>query len=90
MKLRCFVVALCVGVGAMAGKYSRDVNEPEPRGDGQPVEFRIAKLNQVWEKAKRVGARARSLRVSEETAADVNVIYINKSIIKYTALIYAG
>ncbi|XP_056265072.1 alpha-2-macroglobulin receptor-associated protein [Pseudoliparis swirei] len=54
MKLRCFVVALCVGVGAMAGKYSRDVNEPEPRDDGQPVEFRIAKLNQVWEKAKRM------------------------------------
>ncbi|TNN42092.1 Alpha-2-macroglobulin receptor-associated protein [Liparis tanakae] len=51
MKLRCLVVALCVGVGAMAGKYSRDVNEP---GDGQPVEFRIAKLNQVWEKAKRM------------------------------------
>lgn len=38
----------------MAGKYSREVNEAKPSGgDGQTVEFRIAKLNQVWEKAKR-------------------------------------
>lgn len=55
MKLQCLVVALCFGVGAMAGKYSREVNEKEPSGsDGQTVEFRIAKLNQVWEKAQRV------------------------------------
>lgn len=55
MKLQCLVVALCLGVGVMAGKYSREVNEPKPSGsDGQTVEFRIAKLNQVWEKAKRV------------------------------------
>ncbi|KAG7485418.1 alpha-2-macroglobulin receptor-associated protein [Solea senegalensis] len=39
----------------MAGKYSRDVNEPKPSGsDGATVEFRIGKLNQVWEKAKRM------------------------------------
>uniref|UniRef100_A0A3Q2PII0 Low density lipoprotein receptor-related protein associated protein 1 n=1 Tax=Fundulus heteroclitus TaxID=8078 RepID=A0A3Q2PII0_FUNHE len=55
MRLQCFVTALCLGVGVMAGKYSRDVNEPAPSGsDGQTVEFRIAKLNQVWEKAKRM------------------------------------
>ncbi|GAA6220320.1 alpha-2-macroglobulin receptor-associated protein [Lates japonicus] len=55
MKLQCLVVALCFGVGVMAGKYSREVNEPKPSGsDGQTVEFRIAKLNQVWEKAKRM------------------------------------
>lgn len=55
MKLLCVAVALCLGVVARAGKYSRDMNEPKPGGsDGQTVEFRIAKLNQVWEKAKRV------------------------------------
>lgn len=55
MTLQCLVVALCFGVGVMAGKYSRDLNDPKPSGsDGQAVEFRIAKLNQVWEKAKRV------------------------------------
>ncbi|KAK5619212.1 Alpha-2-macroglobulin receptor-associated protein [Crenichthys baileyi] len=55
MRLQCFVTALWLGVGAMAGKYSREVNEPTQSGsDGQTVEFRIAKLNQVWEKAKRM------------------------------------
>uniref|UniRef100_A0A8D3CF23 Low density lipoprotein receptor-related protein associated protein 1 n=1 Tax=Scophthalmus maximus TaxID=52904 RepID=A0A8D3CF23_SCOMX len=53
--LRCLVAALCLGVGVMAGKYSREVNEHKTSGgDGQTVEFRIAKLNQVWEKAKRM------------------------------------
>ncbi|XP_068178702.1 alpha-2-macroglobulin receptor-associated protein [Antennarius striatus] len=48
------VVALCF-VGVMAGKYSREINEKKPSGsDGQTVEFRISKLNQVWEKAKRM------------------------------------
>lgn len=55
MKLLCVVVAVCLGVVSRAGKYSRDMNEPKPSGsDGQTVDFRIAKLNQVWEKAKRV------------------------------------
>ncbi|KAK1886011.1 Alpha-2-macroglobulin receptor-associated protein [Dissostichus eleginoides] len=53
MKLLCLVVALCFGVGAMAGKYSRDVNEPKS-SDGQKLEFRIAKLDQVWNKANRM------------------------------------
>lgn len=55
MKLQCFVLVLCLCVGALAGKYSREVNEPRAvDGDGRTVEFRIAKLNQVWEKAIRV------------------------------------
>ncbi|XP_069385985.1 alpha-2-macroglobulin receptor-associated protein [Paralichthys olivaceus] len=54
MKLQCFLVALSLCCGVKAGKYSREVNEAEPSGgDGNTVEFRIAKLNQVWEKAKR-------------------------------------
>ncbi|KAF6723897.1 Alpha-2-macroglobulin receptor-associated protein, partial [Oryzias melastigma] len=54
MKLQWFAAALFLVVGAMAGKYSREVNEPKPGGaDELTVEFRIAKLNQVWEKAKR-------------------------------------
>lgn len=54
MKLKCFVVAVCYSVCVMAGKYSREVNEQKPGRDGLTVEFRIGKLNQVWEKAKRV------------------------------------
>ncbi|CAJ1053771.1 alpha-2-macroglobulin receptor-associated protein [Xyrichtys novacula] len=55
MKLQCVVVALCLGASVMAGKYSREVNEQMPTdSDGKTVEFRIAKLNQVWEKAKRM------------------------------------
>lgn len=55
MKLQCLVAVLCLGVGAMAGKYSRESNEPKlSSSDGKAVEFRIAKLNQVWEKAQRV------------------------------------
>uniref|UniRef100_A0A3P9LDG1 Low density lipoprotein receptor-related protein associated protein 1 n=1 Tax=Oryzias latipes TaxID=8090 RepID=A0A3P9LDG1_ORYLA len=55
-KLQWFAAVLCLGARAMAGKYSREVNEPRPGGadDEQTVEFRIAKLNQVWEKAKRM------------------------------------
>lgn len=54
MKLQCLVV-LCLGVGVIADKYSREMNERNAGdSDGQTVEFRIAKLNQVWEKAKRV------------------------------------
>uniref|UniRef100_A0A3P9JQA0 Low density lipoprotein receptor-related protein associated protein 1 n=1 Tax=Oryzias latipes TaxID=8090 RepID=A0A3P9JQA0_ORYLA len=57
MKLQWFAAVLCLGARAMAGKYSREVNEPRPGGaddEQTPVEFRIAKLNQVWEKAKRM------------------------------------
>ncbi|XP_075713589.1 alpha-2-macroglobulin receptor-associated protein [Rhinoderma darwinii] len=41
-----------LGVRAVGGKYSRDVNEN--REDGELTEFRIQRLNQVWEKAERL------------------------------------
>lgn len=42
------------------GKYSREKNEPEPSSKREPGgEFRMEKLNQLWEKAQRVsGGRA--------------------------------
>lgn len=65
MKFQCLVVALCFCACARAGKYSREVNEPKPvDGDGRTVEFRIAKLNQVWEKAIRVSVRIRKPNIS--------------------------
>lgn len=48
-----FILVLCLFVlGANAGKYSKEVNDPKPTE--KEVEFRIAKLNQVWEKAIRM------------------------------------
>ncbi|XP_057700442.1 alpha-2-macroglobulin receptor-associated protein [Corythoichthys intestinalis] len=46
-----------VSVGVMAGKYSRELNEPknvDGVNDEQTVEFRISKLNQIWNKALRM------------------------------------
>ncbi|XP_064420229.1 alpha-2-macroglobulin receptor-associated protein [Latimeria chalumnae] len=48
-----------VWVGVLGGgKYSREINEAQPKvkesGGGDTVEFRIAKLNQIWEKAQRL------------------------------------
>lgn len=38
-----------------AGKYSREKNEPAPPSKREPAaEFRMEKLNQLWEKAQRV------------------------------------
>ncbi|XP_057563553.1 alpha-2-macroglobulin receptor-associated protein-like [Hippopotamus amphibius kiboko] len=38
------------------GKYSREKNEPEPPSKREPRgEFRMEKLNQLWEKAQRLG-----------------------------------
>lgn len=55
MKLQFAVVVLCFVAGAMAGKYSRDMNDPKlTSGDGKALEFRIAKLGQVWDKAVRM------------------------------------
>ncbi|KAL1023924.1 hypothetical protein UPYG_G00049030 [Umbra pygmaea] len=58
MKLSCLLVVLCFGVGGLAGKYSRELNDQtnsQPSNDGKnTVEFRVAKLNQVWEKAIRM------------------------------------
>ncbi|KAG5848114.1 hypothetical protein ANANG_G00094960 [Anguilla anguilla] len=45
------ISSLCIGV--FGSKYSKELNEPKPSGKS-PVEFRIAKLNQVWEKAIRM------------------------------------
>uniref|UniRef100_A0A8C7HP58 Low density lipoprotein receptor-related protein associated protein 1 n=1 Tax=Oncorhynchus kisutch TaxID=8019 RepID=A0A8C7HP58_ONCKI len=55
MKFGCLFAVLCLAVGAIAGKYSREINDQKPSVDGKStVEFRIAKLNQVWEKATRM------------------------------------
>ncbi|KAL2097422.1 hypothetical protein ACEWY4_006629 [Coilia grayii] len=46
---------LCLCVGVLGGRYSREMNEQKESVDGKnSVEFRIAKLNQVWEKAIRM------------------------------------
>ncbi|XP_059904247.1 alpha-2-macroglobulin receptor-associated protein [Gadus macrocephalus] len=56
MKLQCVAAVLCFVSGVvMAGKYSREKNEQKPvGGEGKAVEFRISKLNQVWDKAIRM------------------------------------
>lgn len=42
-------------VAGHAGKYSREKNEPAPPSKREPAaEFRMEKLNQLWEKAQRV------------------------------------
>ncbi|KAK2502764.1 hypothetical protein MC885_001113 [Smutsia gigantea] len=42
------------------GKYSREKNEPEPPPKREPGgEFRMEKLNQLWEKARRYGLDGR-------------------------------
>lgn len=64
MKLFAVVVLCLVGAGAvvMAGKYSQQMNEPKlTGGDGKALEFRIAKLGQVWDKANRVRVSILSL-----------------------------
>nr|XP_057933872.1 alpha-2-macroglobulin receptor-associated protein [Doryrhamphus excisus] len=50
-----YLFVVCLGVGVMGGKYSRELNEPKVGGDDeQTAEFRISKLNQVWNKALRM------------------------------------
>lgn len=54
-----FTLLFCIFVvGTEAGKYSKEVNEQNAsdKGDNQ-VEFRIAKINQVWEKAIKVNIK---------------------------------
>lgn len=63
--MKYFGVILCLCVGALGGKYSREVNEQKASVDGQNPEFRIAKLNQVWEKA---------IRVSNEISVNYGVV----------------
>lgn len=65
MEPQGFFVVLCLFSCALAGKYSREVNEPKAvDGDGRTLEFRIAKLNQVWEKAIRVSLSSQGSRGS--------------------------
>lgn len=55
MRLLYLIYFISLGAGALAGKYSREMNELKPSSsDEKTVEFRIAKLNQVWEKALRM------------------------------------
>ncbi|KAJ8272117.1 hypothetical protein COCON_G00109760 [Conger conger] len=52
----CSVVVMLISslfIGVLGSRYSKEMNEPKPSGKS-PVEFRIAKLNQVWEKAIRM------------------------------------
>ncbi|XP_069488136.1 alpha-2-macroglobulin receptor-associated protein isoform X2 [Ambystoma mexicanum] len=51
------LVASCLLLGVLAGgggKYSKDMNENRVNPGGETAEFRIVKLNQVWEKAQRL------------------------------------
>ncbi|KAL7878140.1 hypothetical protein SRHO_G00047830 [Serrasalmus rhombeus] len=54
MRLHRLFLSACLSVGVLAGKYSREVNEQVSNEGRGAVEFRIAKLNQVWEKASRM------------------------------------
>ncbi len=55
MKMQILILVSLFVVGAMEGKYSKEINEQkESDKNNNQVEFRIAKLNQVWEKATRV------------------------------------
>ncbi|KAG9275647.1 alpha-2-macroglobulin receptor-associated protein [Astyanax mexicanus] len=55
MELRFFILSVCLSAGVLAGKYSKEMNEQKVSKEGKTaVEFRIAKLNQVWEKANRM------------------------------------
>ncbi|XP_045145400.1 alpha-2-macroglobulin receptor-associated protein [Echinops telfairi] len=48
------LLALLLGPAAgHGGKYSREKNEPAPTPKREPEGFRMEKLNQLWEKAKR-------------------------------------
>uniref|UniRef100_A0A8C1AV49 Low density lipoprotein receptor-related protein associated protein 1 n=2 Tax=Cyprinus carpio carpio TaxID=630221 RepID=A0A8C1AV49_CYPCA len=55
MKMQLIILISLFVIGAIAGKYSKEMNEQKAsdKNDNQ-VEFRIAKLNQVWEKAIRM------------------------------------
>ncbi|XP_048851656.1 alpha-2-macroglobulin receptor-associated protein [Brienomyrus brachyistius] len=50
----CVMLLSCLSFRALASKYSKEMNDPKPTDGKSTVEFRIAKLNQVWEKALRM------------------------------------
>lgn len=61
--LPALAAALLLAAAGQASKYSREANEGLAAGDGkrrEAGEFRVVKLNQVWEKAQRVSGAARS------------------------------
>nr|XP_006629679.2 PREDICTED: alpha-2-macroglobulin receptor-associated protein [Lepisosteus oculatus] len=49
-----FMLISYLWIGVLGSKYSRDMNEPKPTDSKNTPEFRIAKINQVWEKALRM------------------------------------
>ncbi|XP_072371825.1 alpha-2-macroglobulin receptor-associated protein isoform X2 [Scyliorhinus torazame] len=52
-RLALVTVCLLPGLAQAVGKYSREKNEVDATGKAE-IEFRMAKLNQVWEKAQRL------------------------------------
>jgi len=57
--------ALLLAAGAQASKYSREANEGLAAAGAkrrEAGEFRVVRLNQVWEKAQRVSEAAREER----------------------------
>lgn len=57
--------ALLLAAGGQASKYSREANEGLAAAGAkrrESGEFRVVRLNQVWEKAQRVSAAAREER----------------------------
>lgn len=52
MGAAALLLVLAVAGSGQGGKYSREANEA-PRA---PAQFRVVKLNQIWEKAQRVSA----------------------------------
>ncbi|CAM4483068.1 unnamed protein product [Leuciscus chuanchicus] len=55
MKMQFIMLISLFVIGAMAGKYSKEMNEQKASDkNNNQVEFRIAKLNQIWEKALRM------------------------------------
>ncbi|XP_043927879.1 alpha-2-macroglobulin receptor-associated protein [Protopterus annectens] len=48
------VFCLYFGVFVLGSKYSKELNEPVKDSADEKTEFRISKLNQIWEKAHRL------------------------------------
>lgn len=60
--LLALAAALLLAAAGQASKYSREANEGLAAADGkrrEAGEFRVVRLNQVWEKAQRVSGATR-------------------------------
>lgn len=60
--LPALAAALLLAAAGQASKYSREANEGLAAADGkrrEAGEFRVVRLNQIWEKAQRVSGTAR-------------------------------